>query len=261
MNKLFKSLVTGSLALAVLLPTTALASIKTDLENGLSSSEAMKNAMVVCSTTECIEQAIKSMLEAGVSLDAVFTAASMEGVSIKMLTSASLSQGQKILDIVISALNVPGVSDRSAIEQILTVNRAVKGDDYAVFKAAKEAGVAEVTIAQAARNVGIPEKEIMDIAASAGLNPAAVVAGIQVSKTGNATAAGGNNQSMEEANSKISELDKLLASANRPTASGGGESINDAQPRGFGSTTSSGVPGSQTEETLASANPKPISPN
>lgn len=254
MKKTFKRL---AFTFAVLVSTQALASIQSDLENGLSSSAAMKNAMSVCSTTECIEQAVKSMLEAGVSLDATFTAAAMEGASIKMLTSAALSQGQKMFDIVISALNVPGVSDRSVIEQALTVSRAIKGDDYAIFKAAKEAGVAEITIAQAAKNVGMLEKEIMEIATAAGLNPAAVIAGIQVSKAGNATAAGGNNQ----ANTEINQLDQILATTNRPTASGGGESISDAQPRGFGSVLTAGLPGSQTEESLASANPKPISPN
>lgn len=253
MKKFVKSFVLGAITFTVLIPTVSMASIKTDLENGLSSSQAMKNAMSACSTTECVERAIKSMLDAGVSLDAVFTAASSEGASIKMLTSAALSHGQKILDIVISALNVPGVSDRSAIEQVLIVNRAVKGDDYAIFKAAKEAGVAEVTIAQAAKNVGIPEEEIMNVAAAAGLNPAAVVAGIQVSKSGNATAAGGNNQT--------NQLDQILAGANKPTASGGGGNISNAQPRGIGSGSSAGVAGSQTEESLASETPRSISPN
>lgn len=186
-------------ASTLILSSNAIASIQTDLDQGLSASQAMQNAANSCSGTACMEQSIKEMINAGIPLDTIASAASSNGSSIKMITSAALTSGVKIGDITMSALNVPGVSDRLALEQVIIVNDSVEGDNIVIFQAAKDAGVAQVTISQAAKNAGMSEKDIIEAAATAGLDAKAVLAGIQVANFGNATAAGGNNNSQEPA--------------------------------------------------------------
>lgn len=213
---------------------TGFASVQSDLNNGMSAVDAMKNAVAVCTDVKCEESAIKAMLQAGVSLDSTFSAAVAAGISIKSVASATLSAGQGIDNIAVAALNVPGVSDRRALEQVIRVNNAVKGDNGPIFKAASDAGVAQVTIAQAAKNAGMSEQAIIDTASSAGLNPAAVAAGIQVAQTGNATAAGGATQ--------------------------GGASVVNAQPRTASQSGGSTV-GSLQQETLGVDIPNDVQPN
>ncbi len=235
------------LSLLTSVSITGFASVETDLAEGMSATDAMKNAISACPsvTTNCEESAIKSMLKAGVSLDSTFAAAIAAGIPIKAAASAALSSNKNIGEITVAALNTPGVSDRSAIEQVIRVNNAVKGNNASIFKAASNAGVAQVTIAQAAKNAGMSEQAIIDTASAAGLNPAAVIAGIQVAQTGNATAAGG-----------------------APTGSQSTASAVNAQPRNSSAqSTGNGASSGLRQEELSTNIPndiqtgQPISPN
>lgn len=230
-------------ASTLILSSSAFASVQTDLDKGLSASQAMQNAANACSETVCMEQAIKAMIESGVPLDVIASAAASTGSSIKMITSAALTSGVKIGDITISALNVPGISDRLALEQVIIVNDSVEGDSIVIFKTAKDAGVAQVTISQAAKNAGMSEKAIVEAAEKAGLDAKAVLAGIQVANSGNATAAGGNNNSQ------------------------GSEALNSIQPRSNSFRERSSIVSPLEEEALQPSIPdnvqpkKPVSPN
>lgn len=230
-------------ASVLILSSNTFASVQTDLDKGLSASEAMQNAVNSCSETVCMEKAIKEMINAGVPLDTIASAAASTGSSIKMITSAALTSGVKIGDITISALNVPGISDRLALEQVIIVNDSVEGDNIVIFKAAKDAGVAQVTISQAAKNAGMTEEDIETAASQAGLDPKAVLAGIQIANSGNATAAGGDNAS---ANSEV---------------------FNSIQPRNASSGEKSVIISPLDKESLQPSVPdnvqpkKPVSPN
>jgi hypothetical protein len=185
-----RKLILGAI-LTVSLP--AMADIATDLNSGLSVSEAYQKAAAACSGDNCEALIAQEMLEAGVSAEMIMAAVIDSGVPaavvIEAAADAALKAGVDVNDVMAAAANVPGVKAADAVQGVtaaaVTNNVAVAQ----VMVAANNAGINSVQTVAGVSQAGVSQTVVVSSASTAGIPVNQVNAGLNVAQNS------GNNSS------------------------------------------------------------------
>ncbi|MFL0807748.1 MAG: hypothetical protein K6L60_10735 [Oceanobacter sp.] len=205
-----RKLILGAI-LTVSLPT--MADIATDLNSGLSVSEAYQNAAAACTGEECDALIAQEMLEAGVSAEMIMAAVIDSGIPaavvIEAAADAALRAGVDVNDVMAAAANVPGVQPADAVQGVtaaaVTNNVAVAQ----VMVAANNAGINSVQTVAGVSQAGVSQTVVERSASTAGIPANLVNAGLNVAQNN------GNNSS--DSGSSVN-LGNIITS---PTTPGG----------------------------------------
>ena len=157
--------------LTVSLP--AMADIATDLNSGLSVSDAYQKAAAACSGDNCDALIAQEMLEAGVSAEMIMAAVIESGIPaatvIEAAADAALKAGVDVNDVMAAAANIPGVQPADAVQGVtaaaVTNNVAVAQ----VMVAANNAGINSVQTVAGVSQAGVSQTVVESSASTAGI--------------------------------------------------------------------------------------------